>query len=64
MQLLLMPMLVPALGEEKLLSIGLFFSCVHVSTLSLCSYSLFLTFIMTRELVLLSIVCICQVLIK
>jgi hypothetical protein len=43
-QLLLMPMLVPALGEEKLLSIGLFFSCVHVSTLSLCSYSLFLTF--------------------
>jgi MFS family permease len=29
-QLLLMPMLVPALGEEKLLSIGLFFSCVHM----------------------------------
>ncbi|KAK4600095.1 hypothetical protein RGQ29_009956 [Quercus rubra] len=29
-QLLLMPMLVPALGEEKLLSIGLFFSCAHM----------------------------------
>ncbi|XP_019243223.1 PREDICTED: uncharacterized protein LOC109223387 [Nicotiana attenuata] len=29
-QLLLMPILVPALGEEKLLSVGLFFSCVHM----------------------------------
>lgn len=29
-QLLLMPVLVPALGEEKLLSVGLFFSCVHI----------------------------------
>ncbi|XP_075087119.1 uncharacterized protein LOC107773920 isoform X2 [Nicotiana tabacum] len=29
-QLLLMPTLVPALGEEKLLSVGLFFSCVHM----------------------------------
>ncbi|XP_006342707.1 tetracycline resistance protein, class E-like [Solanum tuberosum] len=29
-QLLLMPILVPALGEEKLLSVGLFFSCVHI----------------------------------
>ncbi|CAL8098806.1 unnamed protein product [Prunus armeniaca] len=29
-QLLLMPLLAPALGEEKLLSIGLFFSCAHM----------------------------------
>ncbi|XP_047256954.1 tetracycline resistance protein, class A isoform X2 [Capsicum annuum] len=29
-QLLLMPILVPALGEEKLLSVGLFFNCVHM----------------------------------
>lgn len=29
-QLLLMPKLVPALGEEKLLSIGLFFGCAHM----------------------------------
>ncbi|GAB2215952.1 hypothetical protein Drorol1_Dr00023715 [Drosera rotundifolia] len=29
-QLLLMPLLVPALGEERLLSIGCFFACVHV----------------------------------
>ena len=43
-QLLLMPMLVPALGEEKLLSIGLFFSCAHVSFLSLCGDSLSLAF--------------------
>ncbi|BBG94783.1 Major facilitator superfamily protein [Prunus dulcis] len=30
MMLLLMPLLAPALGEEKLLSIGLFFSCAHM----------------------------------
>ncbi|PHU21031.1 hypothetical protein BC332_12182 [Capsicum chinense] len=29
-QLLLMPIVVPAFGEEKLLSIGLFFSCFHM----------------------------------
>lgn len=29
-QLLLMPILAPAFGEEKLLSIGLFFSCLHM----------------------------------
>ncbi|XP_023545712.1 hippocampus abundant transcript 1 protein isoform X2 [Cucurbita pepo subsp. pepo] len=29
-QLLLMPILVPALGEETLLSVGLFFNCVHM----------------------------------
>lgn len=29
-QLLLMPKLVPALGEEKLLSVGLFFGCAHM----------------------------------
>ncbi|KAF7817673.1 hippocampus abundant transcript-like protein 1 [Senna tora] len=29
-QLLLMPVLAPALGEAKLLSIGLFFSCIHM----------------------------------
>ncbi|KAL9271698.1 Hippocampus abundant transcript 1 protein-like protein [Drosera capensis] len=29
-QLLLMPLMVPALGEERLLSIGCFFACVHV----------------------------------
>ncbi|XP_022961726.1 hippocampus abundant transcript-like protein 1 [Cucurbita moschata] len=29
-QLLLMPILVPALGEERLLSVGLFFNCVHM----------------------------------
>ncbi|XP_039049434.1 hippocampus abundant transcript-like protein 1 [Hibiscus syriacus] len=29
-QLLLMPVLAPALGEERLLSIGLFFSCAHM----------------------------------
>ncbi|GFY95812.1 major facilitator superfamily protein [Actinidia rufa] len=28
-QMLLMPMLAPVIGEEKLLSIGLFFSCAH-----------------------------------
>jgi hypothetical protein len=40
MQLLLMPKLVPAFGEEKLLSVGLFFGCAHVSTLRLCHNSL------------------------
>ncbi|XVF63611.1 hypothetical protein PTKIN_Ptkin09bG0100500 [Pterospermum kingtungense] len=29
-QLLLMPILAPALGEERLLSIGLFFNCAHI----------------------------------
>ncbi|EOY15142.1 Major facilitator superfamily protein isoform 3 [Theobroma cacao] len=29
-QLLLMPVLAPALGEERLLAIGLFFSCAHM----------------------------------
>ncbi|PSS19840.1 Hippocampus abundant transcript 1 protein [Actinidia chinensis var. chinensis] len=29
-QMLLMPMLAPVIGEEKLLSIGLFFSCAHM----------------------------------
>ncbi|KAF5739317.1 hippocampus abundant transcript-like protein 1 isoform X2 [Tripterygium wilfordii] len=29
-QLLVMPMLAPSLGEERLLSIGLFFNCVHM----------------------------------
>ncbi|XP_022144397.1 hippocampus abundant transcript-like protein 1 isoform X2 [Momordica charantia] len=29
-QLLLMPILVPALGEERLLSVGLFFNCIHM----------------------------------
>lgn len=29
-QLILMPILAPALGEEKLLSVGLFFSCVNL----------------------------------
>ncbi|KAI9200266.1 hypothetical protein LWI28_005098 [Acer negundo] len=29
-QLVMMPILVPALGESRLLSIGLFFNCVHV----------------------------------
>ncbi|XVE94486.1 hypothetical protein REPUB_Repub02eG0013200 [Reevesia pubescens] len=29
-QLLLMPILAPALGEERLLSIGLFFNCAHM----------------------------------
>ncbi|KAL3340763.1 hypothetical protein AABB24_029074 [Solanum stoloniferum] len=29
-QLLLMPILAPAFGEEKLLSIGIFFSCLHM----------------------------------
>lgn len=37
MQLFLMPTLVPALGEAKLLSVGLLFSCAHVSPLSLCN---------------------------
>lgn len=31
-QLLFMPVLVPALKEERLLSIGLFFGCAHVRT--------------------------------
>ncbi|KAE8652027.1 hippocampus abundant transcript 1 protein isoform X2 [Cucumis sativus] len=29
-QLLLMPILIPALGENRLLSIGLFFNCIHM----------------------------------
>uniref|UniRef100_A0A7C9CT19 Major facilitator superfamily (MFS) profile domain-containing protein n=2 Tax=Opuntia streptacantha TaxID=393608 RepID=A0A7C9CT19_OPUST len=29
-QLLIMPLLVPAVGEERLLSVGLFFSCAHM----------------------------------
>ncbi|GAV88687.1 MFS_1 domain-containing protein, partial [Cephalotus follicularis] len=32
-QLLVMPFLAPAIGEERLLSIGLFFSCAHVRSL-------------------------------
>ncbi|XP_059278934.1 uncharacterized protein LOC132033088 [Lycium ferocissimum] len=34
-QLLLMPILAPAFGEEKLLSIGLFFSCLHMLLFSI-----------------------------
>ncbi|KAF8377768.1 hypothetical protein HHK36_031153 [Tetracentron sinense] len=34
-QLLLMPILAPVIGEEKLLSIGLFVSCTNVSTFSI-----------------------------
>ncbi|CAN4123038.1 unnamed protein product [Withania somnifera] len=34
-QLLLMPILAPAFGEEKLLCIGLFFSCLHMSLYSI-----------------------------
>jgi len=33
LQLLIMPLLVPAVGEERLLSLGLLFSCAHVRTL-------------------------------
>ncbi|XP_022860190.1 uncharacterized protein LOC111380785 [Olea europaea var. sylvestris] len=32
-QLIIMPILTPLLGEEKMLSIGLLFSCAHVNTL-------------------------------
>jgi hypothetical protein len=32
LQLVLMPILAPALGEARLLAVGLFFTCVHVST--------------------------------
>ncbi|GMJ02745.1 hypothetical protein like AT5G42210 [Hibiscus trionum] len=34
-QLLLMPILVPILGEEKLLAIGLFFNCAHMIVYSI-----------------------------
>ncbi|KAI4336731.1 hypothetical protein L6164_015222 [Bauhinia variegata] len=34
-QLLLMPVLAPALGEARLLSVGLFFNCVHVFAYSI-----------------------------
>jgi hypothetical protein len=33
LQLVIMPLLTPALGEARLLAVGLFFTCVHVSTL-------------------------------
>lgn len=48
LQLLLMPMLAPSVGEEKLLSIGLLASCTHVIffcaiyTLILCYIAFFL----------------------
>lgn len=32
LQLVLMPILAPTIGEEKLLAIGLLFSCSHVSS--------------------------------
>ncbi|KAL6982643.1 hypothetical protein U1Q18_016031 [Sarracenia purpurea var. burkii] len=38
-QMLLMPMLAPAIGEEKLLSIGLFFSCAHMLLYSIARSS-------------------------
>lgn len=39
LQMILMPMLALVIAEEKLLSIGLFFACAHVS-MRLALYSL------------------------
>lgn len=37
-QLVVMPLLAPALGEERMLSIGLLFNCAHVCNKLLLSF--------------------------
>ncbi|KAK4348967.1 hypothetical protein RND71_031722 [Anisodus tanguticus] len=49
-QLLLMPILAPAFGEDKLLSIGLFFSCLHMLLYSIAWSSWVVPHILTSPM--------------
>lgn len=50
-QLIIMPILTPLMGEEKMLSMGLFFAATHVSTFTNFHENMYLNSVMYRTVV-------------